>query len=86
MNQQRDDQPHLLIEIPDSTSDPGMTIDARGDPTAIEVGQGTMPMSDTRGDPQWSPEGHRIYELEAEVASLRQALLVEQVSGQSRSQ
>ena len=86
MIQEQDDQRHMLIEIPDSPSDPGMTIDARGDPLAIEAGDVPEPISDARGDPQQSQEGHRIFELEAEVASLRQALIVEQLSGQSRSQ
>ena len=52
----------------------------------LELGKAQCQCQIRGATPQWSPEGHRIYELEAEVASLRQALLVEQVSGQSRSQ
>ena len=72
------------IEIPSSPSEAGMTIDAGGDPLAIDTGR--IPMQTARSDPLRDQGGHQIFELEAEVVSLRQALLEEQVSGQSRNQ
>ena len=44
-----------------------------------------MPISDVRGDPQRPQDAQRINELEIELASLRQALLLERVHGQSHN-
>ena len=72
------------IEIPSSPSDKGMAIDAGSDPLAIDV---TLnPMQIARSDPRQGQNGHQNFELEAEVVSLRQALLEEQIAGQSRNQ
>ena len=86
MIQDEHDQTHLLIVIPDSPSDGSMNVDAQGNPLAIVVGDETMPPSDARGDPQQSQDDRRTHELEAEVASLRQALHQEKVYGQIQTQ
>ena len=66
MNQERDDQQHLSIEIPESPSDPGMAIDARGDPlvtpSAIDTGLDLVLISDVRDDPQRPQDAPRIGE------------------------
>ena len=85
MNRESDDR-HVAIEVPSSPSDTGMTIDSGSNPLPIEAGSDPMPVSVARSDPQQSQDGHRIFELEAEVASLQHALLDEQMIGQSRKQ
>ena len=86
MKKARDDQQQAIcLEIPSSPSNAGMTIDAGSDPSAIEVRQHIMPMSVARIDPQPMQDDHRVLELEAQVTSLKHALLEQQVSGQNRT-
>ena len=85
MKQEVEDRRHVLIEVPSTPSDTGMTIDAGGDLVSIAAGGDLMQIS-SRSDPSRTQDAQRVQHLEAELASLRNALLQEQVLNQIRSQ
>ena len=79
-------EPAEIIEVPSSQSDPDMSLDAGGEPFAIERRETAMSSSGARSDPQRLVFDQRMLEMEAELFRLRNALSTEEIAGQQRIQ
>ena len=63
-----------------------MSLDAGGEPLAIERRETAMSSSGARSDPQRLVYDQRMLEMEAELLRLRNALSTEEIAGQQRIQ
>ena len=79
-------EPVEIIEVPSSPSEPDMSLDAGGEPLAIERRETAMSSSGARSDPQRLVYDQRMLEMEAELLRLRNALSTEEIAGQQRIQ
>ena len=76
-----------IVEVPDSASDPDMSLDAGGDLIAIERSrEAVVSRSDARGDPQRHDSEKRMLEMQADIFHLRNALSEAEGAGHHRIQ
>ena len=72
-------EPVEIIEVPGSPSEPDTSLDAGGEPLAIERRETAMSSSGARSDPQRLVYDQRMLEMEAELLRLRNALSTEKL-------